>query len=131
MTNYREHASEWFAIADDDLAYANVGLKEDDFYSLIAFHAQQAAEKYLKGFLVLHGIKPLYSHDLSILIKECAKLDPTFTEIASEADILSPFAVDIRYPVYYSSISSAQANKAVSCAEVVKIFIRERANKKA
>lgn len=64
-------------------------------------------------------------------MKDYRKHASEWFAIADEADSLNPYAVDTRYPVYYPSISPAQAHKAVNCAEVVKIFIRERVNKKA
>lgn len=117
-------AQSWFTIAEDDLKYAKVGLKEDDFYALIAFHAQQAAEKYLKGYLVLQQQEPPRSHDLSQLVKLCEKIDSSFVEIKNEADLLSPFAVDTRYPVFYPSVEKQMAFEAVSAAEEIINFIK-------
>lgn len=34
---------------------------------IICYHCQQSAEKYLKGFLVLHGMSPPKTHDLNQL----------------------------------------------------------------
>ena len=37
-------------------------------WSVICFHCQQAAEKYLKAFLVQRGLKPERTHDLAHLV---------------------------------------------------------------
>jgi HEPN domain-containing protein len=47
----------WFAKAEADLRSAEYLLTmPEPAYENIGFHAQQCAEKYLKGYLVLHGI---------------------------------------------------------------------------
>ena len=49
---------EWAAHADDDMRVAQHTLTLHDAcpYRLVAYHAQQCAEKYLKAFLVLRGV---------------------------------------------------------------------------
>lgn len=51
-------AREWTRSADEDLRLARHGLslKSACPYRLIAYHAQQCAEKYLKAFLVSEGV---------------------------------------------------------------------------
>jgi len=124
MKNNKLLAQEWFKVAEDDLAYAKVGLKEDRFFSLIAFHAQQSAEKYLKGFLVIHNIKPPRYHDLVHLIKLCQKINPDFSSLRSHADKLNPYAVDTRYPVFYPIVRKKYAEEAVTLAEDIIEFIK-------
>ncbi len=48
----------WMSYADEDLDLANYAMKMPGIrsYRLIAFHAQQCAEKYLKAYLVYHDI---------------------------------------------------------------------------
>lgn len=119
-------AQDWFKVGDDDLAYARLGLKEDDFYGLIAFHAQQAAEKYLKGFLLLRGKNPKRTHDLVQLLEECQKIDTEFFSIRKYADILMPYSVEARYPVFYPIIKKEFAEEAVAVAEEIVNFIKEK-----
>ena len=77
MTGPRpEHA--WFAIADDDMELARRALGPDrPLPALACFHAQQCAEKYLKGYLVARGVSFRFVHDLGYLIDLCAGLDPS------------------------------------------------------
>jgi HEPN domain-containing protein len=50
----------------------------------VCFHAQQAAEKILKAFLVYHGQIPPKTHDCVSLLMDCAKIAPTLSSL--EAD---------------------------------------------
>ena len=60
---------DWRLLAEDDLAVAEY--LADNMRPIptqhIAFHCQQAAEKYLKGALTVLGIEPPYTHDLEKL----------------------------------------------------------------
>ena len=73
--NRQKLAKEWFDSANSDFLYAEIGLKHKLIFPQIAFLSQQIAEKYLKGFLVLHGIKPPRVHDLPILLQECSRIN--------------------------------------------------------
>ena len=56
----------WIQFADEDLRLAEHALKLSSGcpYRLIAYHAQQCAEKYIKSFLVFHEIEFPYTHNL-------------------------------------------------------------------
>jgi HEPN domain-containing protein len=44
--------------ADEDFEFASINLKErKPFYAQICFHFHQAAEKYLKAYVVAHGLE--------------------------------------------------------------------------
>jgi len=49
----------WIRKAENDLVAAEhlLTVRPHTPYDTICFHAQQCAEKYLKAFLVFHGIK--------------------------------------------------------------------------
>jgi HEPN domain-containing protein len=63
---------------------------------IIAFHCQQAAEKYLKGALVIFGEEPPYIHDLDILCALALKHQPSFVSISSLCAIINYFSVQPR-----------------------------------
>jgi len=63
----------------------------------IAFHCQQAAEKYLKGALVILGEEPPYTHDLDELCTLAEKHRPSFASISSLCTIITHFSVQPRY----------------------------------
>ena len=65
----KELFHKWVAKAEEDLlAAANLLGHEAVLASVICFHSQQAAEKYLKAFLALHGKAAPRIHDLEALI---------------------------------------------------------------
>ena len=65
---------------------------------IIAFHCQQAAEKYLKAFLVSRQIEFPKTHDLEELLELLAPVRPDVVAMLEGIDVLSPFGVKIRYP---------------------------------
>lgn len=64
---------EWAAHADDDMRVAQhtLTLPDECPYRLVAYHAQQCAEKYLKAFLVLRGIDFPFTHNIARLLELC------------------------------------------------------------
>jgi len=64
---------------------------------IIAFHCQQAAEKYLKGALVVLNEEPPYTHDLDELCSLAEKHQPSFVDISSSCTIITQFSVQPRY----------------------------------
>jgi HEPN domain-containing protein len=85
----------------------------------ICFHAQQAAEKYLKGFLAFHSQAIPKSHDIRDLINRCASIDTEFQTLLSCADALKPFGVEIRYQ---SSKEEAETNCHIAWSAMSSIF---------
>jgi len=61
------------------------------------FHAQQAAEKYLKAYLVHANTTFPYTHNLVKLIELCAALDSAFAALTSIVTPLVPYAIELRY----------------------------------
>ena len=73
MDNNIEY-SKWTKIADEDLESAVfLTNKHPKPLEIICYHCQQCAEKYLKAFLILEGMKIPKTHDLNFLNKECSK----------------------------------------------------------
>ncbi|GHV06614.1 hypothetical protein FACS189485_15430 [Spirochaetia bacterium] len=60
----KELVKSWFFYADKDIAIASELITNPDLTNGVAFHCQQAIEKYLKAFIVEHDIKFLRIHDL-------------------------------------------------------------------
>jgi HEPN domain-containing protein len=91
---------------------------------LIAYHAQQCVEKYLKAFLVLMGVDFPYMHNIGRLLELCAEQGVPIDEI-NDADELSPYAVTTRYPGEDEEVSREEAMDAVLTAERVREVMRE------
>ncbi len=61
----------WFEKADQDLEMARRALDPKQPLSEMAcYHAQQCAEKYLKGYLIAHSVSFRFVHDL-IYLTQC------------------------------------------------------------
>lgn len=115
----------WISHAEEDLRLAQHGLKLKSScpYKLIAYHAQQCAEKYLKAYLVSHNIDFPYTHNISLLLELCAdKAD--WTEKIKDAEELTPFAITTRYPGEYEDVTKENAMQAIKIAKAVKRTVR-------
>ena len=65
---------------------------------VICYLCQQAAEKYLKGFLFLNDIEPPKTHDLNELLSMCAEKNGDFSELSARMSVLKTHAIMPRYP---------------------------------
>ncbi len=89
----------WLAKAQSDLLnIANNLAAHRVPWDTVCFHAQQAAEKTLKAFLVSHGSRPPRTHDCVALLEWCAQYDPSLAEHRATCVDLGQFAVAPRYP---------------------------------
>ena len=74
----KKQVEDWFFFAERDLKTAERIINDEDpFTNIIAFHCQQAVEKYLKAYLIGNGIPLNKTHDLILLnnmIKEIKDL---------------------------------------------------------
>ncbi|HLD82772.1 MAG TPA: HEPN domain-containing protein [Candidatus Omnitrophota bacterium] len=92
-------AQEWFKKAQADIDFANLGLRETEHYGEVCFLCQQAAEKYLKGFLVANNIAPKKIHSTAALITKCASINREFNELVDQCKVLDRYYIPPRYPV--------------------------------
>ena len=90
---------------------------------IVCFHAQQAAEKIVKGFLVSKGIEPPKTHDMQVLLEMCVDIDIKFDDIYEEATTLTNYAVHLRYPTEFA-LTEQDAEKAIENADKVMDFVR-------
>lgn len=91
------HARGWFLKAESDLADASRTVESAGPYDTACFHSQQAAEKYLKGFLAIKGQPIPLTHDLEELQRLCLAVNPGFRIAALDLVTLSGYAVEMRY----------------------------------
>ena len=124
-----ERVRKWIQFADEDLRLAEHALQMSSGcpYRLIAYHAQQCAEKYIKAFLVYHEIDFPYTHNLRKLLRFCGEGLSTDLE---QADTLTPFAVTTRYPGLDEEVSLAEATSAIELSKTVKEYILTRLTEK-
>ncbi len=64
----RQLIEEWIKKADEDLGFASSVLDDSTYYAQICFHYQQAAEKYLKAFIIGNDLEFNKIHDLVKLL---------------------------------------------------------------
>lgn len=114
---------QWQRLAEMDLNSAEYLLEMNPKpIEIICYHCQQAAEKYLKGYLVLHNINPPKTHDLNQLQKICSNLCDTFTEIADQCSDLTAYGVQPRYPMQLT-LEEGDMHEALISAKAIRDFI--------
>ena len=118
----KELVAEWFRFAEIDIDTALL-LKDmrPQHYEVICFHCQQAAEKYLKGFLISKDQMPPKTHDLDHLCHLCAEHNNNFLDLLTQCIYLTRFAVQPRYPEEIH-VTSIDVDKAVKYALNIKDF---------
>jgi HEPN domain-containing protein len=89
---------EWRLLAERDMAAAEyLANMYPPLNEIIAYHCQQATEKYLKGVLASIGEAPPYIHNLDELCLSIEKHLPSFSTISALCTRISQFAVQPRY----------------------------------
>jgi HEPN domain-containing protein len=121
-----EKVTQWLDYADEDLRLASHGLnmKSACPYRLIAYHAQQCAEKCIKAYLVYHSIDFPYTHNIKTLLKLCGK-NADWAAALKDAEELTPYAITARYPGEDEEVTKQEAKKAIKTASRVSQTIRE------
>ena len=123
----REIVGQWLARADEDLGVARHLLAEKlPYYGAIGYHAQQAAEKSLKAYLVAHQVEFPKTHDLGRLLDLVASVDAALATALSSAVQLTDYGVDVRYPGDLPHLDAEDASRAVDCAVEVRDAVTSR-----
>ncbi|TAM94271.1 MAG: HEPN domain-containing protein [Chitinophagaceae bacterium] len=89
------------------------------------FHAQQAAEKYLKAYLDYNNLEIPKIHDLVKLMKLCMNINPDFVALEPKLKLLSEYSVTPRYPDEKDDITVEDAKIAYQTSLAVKEFIEK------
>ncbi len=118
---------EWLDKADEDFLFAAANLREENgFYAQLCFHFQQAAEKYLKAYIIGNNLAFDRVHDLVYLLKTCAAHDPKFGDLKEECILLNTAYIETRYPVHwpteYTRETAVEAHRA---AKMIARKVRE------
>ena len=119
---------EWIEKADEDFEFALVNLQEGKpFIAQVCFHFQQAAEKYLKGYIVAKDLEFRKTHDLPMLLGICISQNSTFEALSEECEYLNTFYVESRYPVHWpNDFSRPEAQKSYEAAENIRSFVKKQ-----
>ncbi|HUT00843.1 MAG TPA: HEPN domain-containing protein [Phycisphaerae bacterium] len=108
-----EALRQWLRRAAEDLAVADQLLDAQTPYLVtVAFHAQQAAEKYLKALLVYHEVAFPRTHDLGILLDLLRPVDGSRADALDDLTALNPYGVEVRYPQDAGDVTEEAAREA-------------------
>jgi HEPN domain-containing protein len=120
----------WFEKAEHDFVIIRKAMVGDGVpWDMVTFHAQQAAEKYLKGFLRFHDTRPPKIHDLSRLLDLCLAHDESLAALRSGCIELTDAGYQSRYPDISDEPGEEIATHAIEIARRISDAIRERVPK--
>lgn len=114
------------ARARDDLRMAELALGEEPCPAwAAAFHAQQAAEKSIKAFLVLRSIDVPFTHDLRLLV-DLIPVTIGWRAKLESASELTAYATTTRYVIRGRDVSKRQACSAhENASRIVEVIVEQ------
>ena len=118
---------DWFEKADQDLEMARRALgPEQPLPEMACYHAQQCAEKYLKGYLIVHSVPFRFVHDLIYLAQLCIAQESAFEELMPAVEILNEYGATMRYPMEGGSVELdiEVAREAIRLAEQIVTLVK-------
>ena len=116
---------EWLKHAVSDLKFAQLGKNEKDILpQQICFHAQQAVEKTIKAVLLFCKIDFPLTHDIEELVDLLTNAGISLPQDIREVGILTPYAVETRYPGYWGEITEHDIDEAIHLAEKAIIWAK-------
>ena len=130
MKTKTELINSWMNKANKDLLSVQHELSFPDAVTeTVCFHCQQAVEKYLKGYLISLGISFAKTHEIGELITKCENKDREISVFKEEADKLTDYAIEIRYPDDWYEPTLEEAREAFEIATKIKEFIQNKISK--
>ncbi len=120
------HVKQWLKHGDEDLSLATHAMTlqaEEAPYRLIAYHAQQCAEKYLKAYLVYCGVDFPYTHNISALLELCSEHSDWAAKL-QDAEKLTLYSITTRYPGEEEEVTESEAGQAIDLAREVCTQVR-------
>lgn len=117
MSGPESTVSAWLRKADHDLLNIENNLASEEIpWDTVCFHAQQAAEKILKAFLVHHGRDLTKTHDLVALLAHSVECEAGLAILESDCRQLTSYGVAARYPDDLFEPSETDGRDMVSAA---------------
>ena len=124
MNEKIEIVKQWVEKADHDLGTAQVTyLYLPSYRDTIAFHCQQASEKYLKSFLLFLDIPFKRQHSLNYLLGLLSTQITISQELYENASELEDFAVEIRYPDSSIDLTDDEIQHAFTIVKLIRSFV--------
>lgn len=117
----------WLEKAKDDILWTKSNLEGRIYYGA-CFSAQQAVEKAFKAFLIYHKKNLRKIHDVISLLEDCIKIDDSFEGLMKVTEVLIPYYVTTRYPMFedISSFNKQQAEEAYNIAQEIIKFVEKK-----
>ena len=116
--------AEWLTKADSDMnAAEHLMAAGAPFANIVAFHSQQAAEKYLKAFLTSRQVAFPKTHDLEELLDLAETSDPNLAASLRDVIVLTPYGVELRYPGDRPDATIDEARQVVELARKVRAAV--------
>ena len=110
--------AQWIIHAESDLRLGRLGADDPSVLrEQVCFHAQQAAEKSLKAVLLSRKIEFPYTHDIKGLLKIAETIALVIPPAIQQAALLTPYAVETRYPGDWMDITESDVQEALKTAE--------------
>ena len=123
---HSDEMKSWIDKGESDIESARVLLEnKPPLRDTAVFHCQQAAEKYLKAYLIDQGVSFERSHNLVYLLDLCTEVDPSLARLSEPAALLTPYAVLMRYPGRKLQPSQEEADAAFNAASQVVAAVKE------
>lgn len=105
----------WRKRASRDLEAARHAMRHGQLWDTVCFLAQQSAEKHLKARLVRQFVRPSHIHKLPELLAALRAAGVPLPGLDSDSELLSPYAVTMRYGPFKADERIARA--AIAAAE--------------
>ena len=123
--NYKvEIIKKWIEKADHDLGTAILTFKHiKEYRDTIAFHCQQATEKYLKSYLIFLGIEFRRNHDLIYLAELINQKTPLEDSFIAKLTELEDYSVEIRYPDIEIELNDEDIQNAIDISIEVRKYV--------
>ncbi|MDR1196195.1 MAG: HEPN domain-containing protein [Endomicrobium sp.] len=115
---------EWILVADKDIETIKVLMESPTFIThSIAFHCQQAIEKYFKAYLLEHGWELKRTHDLMRLYIEIEKIKDLKINTDTLMEIDKMY-IDTRYPDDFREPTKEELKKFFDLAAEIELKIK-------
>jgi len=126
MAKQSNTAREWRLLAERDLSVADylAATMKPVPSEIIAFHCQQAVEKYLKSVLVVLHEEPPHIHDLDRLCSIALEYRPSFVSVHSLCTAINYFSVQPRYDVGLT-LSENDMRLVLAHTKTIKAFLQK------
>ena len=118
-------AQDWFSRAQGKLLLARLPLPEGGYWEDLCYLAQQAAELAVKAVYQQHGWRFAFVHDLRHLLDGLERNGMNVPERVREAERLTLFATQMRYPGMSGSTTEEEYSRMLSVAETVVAWARD------